>query len=94
MSKKNRPTINIPGLDELEEERGRLPGSSIDTHYLRQMSKGHEEEGGFVASEYPLALIEPDFYQGRGGQLRTKPRRIRISRKGSWPCAWRDPRKT
>ena len=69
MSKKNRPTINIPGLDELEEERGRLPGSSIDTHYLRQMSKGHEEEGGFVASEYPLALIEPDFYQGRGGVL-------------------------
>ena len=69
MSKKNRPPVSIPGLDELEVEGGRLPGSSIDAHYLRQMSKGHEEEGGFVASEYPLAVIEPDFYQGRGGVL-------------------------
>ncbi len=69
MSKKNRPPVNIPGLDDLEQESGRLPGSSIDTHYLQQMSKGHAEEGGFVTSEYPLALIEPDFYQGRGGVL-------------------------
>ena len=69
MSKKNRTPVSIPGLDDLEVESGRLPGSSIDAHYLRQMSKGHEEEGGFVASEYPLVVIEPDFYQGRGGVL-------------------------
>ena len=69
MSKKNRPPVNIPGLDDLGEESGRLPGSSIDTHYLRQMSKGHAEEGGFITSEYPLVVIEPDFYQGRGGVL-------------------------
>lgn len=46
-----------------------MPGSSIDMHYLHQMSKEHEDEGGFIASEYPLAVIEPDFYQGRGGVL-------------------------
>jgi hypothetical protein len=68
VSKKSRPPVSIPGLDDLEEG-GRLPGSSIDTHYLRQVSKEHEDEGGFIASEYPLALIEPDFYQGRGGVL-------------------------
>ena len=69
MSKKNRPPVSIPGLDDLEQESGRLPGSSIDTHYLHQISKEHEDEGGFIASEYPLAVIEPDFYQGRGGVL-------------------------
>ncbi len=69
MSKKSRPPVSIPGLDDLEEQGGRLPGSSIDTHYLRQVSKEHEDEGGFIASEYPLAVIEPDFYQGRGGVL-------------------------
>jgi hypothetical protein len=69
VSKKNRPPISIPGLDDLEQESGRLPGSSIDTHYLHQMSEEHEEEGGFVTAEYPLAVIEPDFYQGRGGVL-------------------------
>ena len=69
MPKKNRPPVSIPGLDDLEAESGRLPGSSIDTHYLRQTSTEHADEGGFIASEYPLALIEPDFYQGRGGVL-------------------------
>jgi hypothetical protein len=69
VSKKNRPPVSIPGLDELEEESGRLPGSSIDTHYLHPMSKEHEDEGGFIAAEYPLTVIEPDFYQGRGGVL-------------------------
>lgn len=69
MSKKRRPPVSVPGLDDLEDEGGRLPGSSIETHYLRQVSKEHEEEGGFIASEYPLTVIEPDFYQGRGGVL-------------------------
>jgi len=69
VSKKHRPPVSIPGLDDLEDEGGRLPGSSIETHYLRQVSVEREDEGGFIASEYPLALIEPDFYQGRGGVL-------------------------
>ena len=69
MSKKRRPPVDIPGLEDLDVESGRLPGTSIETHYLRQASKEHEDEGGFIASEYPLVVIEPDFYQGRGGVL-------------------------
>ncbi len=69
MSKKRRPPINIPGLDALEDQGGRLPGSSIEAHYLRQTDVEREDEAGFIASDYPLALIEPDFYQGRGGVL-------------------------
>ena len=69
MPKKNRPPVSIPGLDDLEADSGRLPGSSIDTHYLRQVSAEHGDEDGFIASEYPLGVIEPDFYQGRGGVL-------------------------
>jgi len=69
VSKKRRPPINIPGLDALEDQGGRLPGSSIEAHYLRQTDVEREDEAGFIASDYPLALIEPDFYQGRGGVL-------------------------
>jgi len=68
VSKKRRPLVDLPELDALEEESSRLPGSSIETHYLRQTNIEREEEG-FIASEYPLAVIEPDFYQGRGGVL-------------------------
>jgi hypothetical protein len=69
VSKKRRPPVSIPGLDDLQEQGGRLPASSIETHYLRQTDAERDGEAGFIASEYPLALIEPDFYQGRGGVL-------------------------
>jgi hypothetical protein len=75
VSKKRRPPVDFPELDELETESGRLPGSSSDAHYLRQAGKEREEEGGFVAAEYPLAVIEPDLYQGRGGVL---PRKLTV----------------
>jgi len=68
VSKKHRPSANLPELDDLEGKSGRLPGSSLETHYLRQTTTEREEEG-FIASEFPLAVIEPDFYQGRGGVL-------------------------
>jgi hypothetical protein len=71
--KKNRPSVDFPGLDDLEAEGGPLPGSSAEAHYLRQVDKGREGEGGLIASDYPLTMIEPDFYQGRGGVL---PRRL------------------
>lgn len=69
MSKKNRPPVSIPGLDDLEQESGQLPGSSTESHYLHSLSKERQDEGGFIAAEYPLTVIEPDFYQGRGGVL-------------------------
>jgi hypothetical protein len=56
-------------LDDLEAEGGPLPGSSAEAHYLRQVERRREGEGGLIASDYPLATIEPDFYQGRGGVL-------------------------
>lgn len=69
MSKKRRPPVNIPGLDELTSESGRLPGTSIEAHYLRQTNVARDEGEGFIAAEYPLVVVEPDFYQGRGGVL-------------------------
>ena len=73
MSKKNRPPVDFPGLDDLEAEGGPLPGSSAEAHYLSPVDQGRADEGGLMASDYPLTAIEPDFYQGRGGVL---PRRL------------------
>lgn len=73
MSKKNRPPVDFPGLDDLEPEGGPLPGSSAEAHYLSEVDTARQDEGGLIASDYPLTAIEPDFYQGRGGVL---PRRL------------------
>lgn len=70
MSPKHRPEVDLSELESLDNEKGFLPGTSLDS---RRQSRPVDDDSGFVVGEYRLTDIEPDIYQSRGGVL---PREI------------------
>jgi hypothetical protein len=69
VSKKNRPSADLPGFaDQPEAGSSHLPGASAQPRFIEYLEQ-YDQDAGFQVGEYPLERIVPDFYQSRGGVL-------------------------